>query len=242
VQVTGDGHTVFEPLRREPRLADRVADTLRDTIVSGELRPGDALPSERDLSQQFGVSRTVIREAVRSLSGKGLLEAVGGSGVRVLAVNADTVGESMRHLVLGAELDYPKVDEVRRVIEVAAAGFAAERATPQDAAVIESALGAMSDRLDDLETCVQADLAFHRGLAVATHNELFLLLHDSLGQSLLEVRRRNMGSGGMARRRRTVAAHRRILAAVKRRDPERARAMMREHLGQVKDAWAKTVV
>jgi GntR family transcriptional repressor for pyruvate dehydrogenase complex len=242
--MTGDAEdgrrAEFAPVRREVRLADQVADTIRDTILSRRLKPGDALPSERELSHQFGVSRTVIREAVRSLGGKGLVQSVGGSGVRVLAVDADTVSESMRNLVYSAEFDYGKVDEVRRVIEVAAAGFAAERATPDDIAVIARTLEAMNDQLDDLEACVQADLAFHRALALATHNELFLVLHDSLGASLVDVRRRNL-SRGVTRRKRIVAAHRRILGAVSGRDPERARAMMRDHLGEVRTAWSETV-
>jgi GntR family transcriptional regulator, transcriptional repressor for pyruvate dehydrogenase complex len=231
----------FEPLQRGQRLADRVTDAIQETLLSGELKPGDALPSERELCKQFGVSRTVIREAVRSLSGKGLVQAVGGSGVRVLAVDADTVGESMRNLVNGGALDYGKVDEIRQVIEVAAAGFAAERASAEDVAVIERSLQAMSDQLEDLEACVQADLAFHRALAVATHNELFLMLHDSMGAPLVDVRRQNLERGGITRRKRIVAAHRRILNQVKRGDPERARAMMRDHLGQVRDAWSTTV-
>jgi GntR family transcriptional repressor for pyruvate dehydrogenase complex len=227
----------FTPLRREPRLADRVTEAILETILSGELAPGDALPSERELSQQFGVSRTVVREAVSSLSGKGLVEAVGGSGVRVLAVDPGTVGESMRNLVRQAEFDYGKVDEIRGVIEVAAAGFAAQRATPSDIEAIEQALTTMSEHLDDLDACVEADLAFHRALAVATHNELFLVLHDSLGDALVEVRRSNLGRGGVARRRQVVSAHRGILDELSRHDAERASELMREHLGEVREAW-----
>jgi GntR family transcriptional repressor for pyruvate dehydrogenase complex len=238
-EATGGGQAAFAPVRREPRLADKVADAILETILSRRLKPGDALPPERELSQQFGVSRTVIREAVRSLAGKGLVQAVAGSGVRVLAVDTDTVSESMRNLIRGAEFEYGKVHEMRRVIEVAAAGFAAERATSADIVVIERALLAMRQQLDDLEACVQADLAFHRALAIATHNELFLVLHDSLGDALLEVRRRNLGRGA-ARRRRVVAAHDEILEAVRRHDSEAAQAMMRNHLGDVRAAWSES--
>lgn len=226
----------FAPLAREPPLADRVADAIMETILSREVKPGDALPPERELCRQFGVSRTVIREAVRSLSGKGLVRAVGGSGVRVLAVDAGSVGASMRTLVRSADFDYSKVDEVRRVIEVAAAGFAADRATPDDVAVIAQALRQMRDRIDDVEACAQADLAFHRAIVLATHNELFLVLHDSLGAPLIEVRRRNLARG-VTRRRQVVAAHRRILDGIRRGDGAHAAAMMRDHLGEVARAW-----
>src|SRR5437867_12969358 len=101
-------------------------------IASSRLKPGDTLPPERELGKQFGVSRTVIREAVRALKGKGMLEVRSGSGVRIVAVDESTVRESMRHFVHGSMVDYSKVDEVRRVLEVAAAGLAAERATAED--------------------------------------------------------------------------------------------------------------
>jgi GntR family transcriptional regulator, transcriptional repressor for pyruvate dehydrogenase complex len=235
-----DGPALFEPVVRERRLADQVADRLRQTILSGQLKPGDALAPERDLSQQFGVSRTVVREAVRSLSGQGLVQAIGGSGVRVLAVDAGTVGESMRALMQSADVDYGKVDEIRRVIEVAAVGFAAERATPEDLAVMEQTLTQMREHIDDLEVCAQADLAFHRALALATHNELFLMLHDSMYAPLIEVRRHNLARG-VTRRRKTVTAHRKILSAVRHGDAGQAAAMMREHLGEVRRGWSETV-
>ncbi|MGI8712948.1 MAG: FadR/GntR family transcriptional regulator [Solirubrobacteraceae bacterium] len=229
----------YAPVVREPRLADQVADRIMQTILSGQLTPGDTLAPERELSEQFGVSRTVIREAVRSLSGKGLLQAVGGSGVRVLAVDADTVGESIRTLVLSADFDYAKVDEIRGVIEVAAVGFAAERATPQDIALIEDALKQMRQQIDDAEACARADLAFHRALTLAAHNELFLMLHDSLYAPLIAIRRHNLARG-VTRRRRIVTAHRRILDAVRGGDPEQAAERMREHLGEVRRAWSET--
>ena len=235
----GNGPTVFQPVVRERRLADQVADRLKETILSGQLKPGDALAPERDLSQQFGVSRTVVREAVRSLSGQGLVRAIGGSGVRVLAVDADTVGESMRALMQSAAFDYAKVDEVRRVIEVAAVGVRRRAGDARGPGADRADADQMRDHIDDLEVCAQADLAFHRALALATHNELFLMLHDSLYAPLIEVRRHNLARG-VTRRRKTVTAHRKILSAVRRGDAEQAAAMMREHLGEVRRGWSET--
>jgi DNA-binding FadR family transcriptional regulator len=185
------------------------------------------------------VSRTVIREAIRSLAGKGMVESIGGSGVRVLALDAGTVGESLRNLLRTADVDYAKVDEVRRTIEVAAAGAAAARGTPDDVARADAELRRMRERIDDLEECVQADLAFHRVIADATGNELYSMLLDSLGAPLVEVRRTNLGRGGTARRRRIIAAHRRILDAVADGDAERARAAMEAHLDEVRRAAAQ---
>lgn len=206
-------------------------------IASNRLKPGDALPPERELGKQFGVSRTVIREAVRGLSAKGLLEVKSGSGVRIIAVDEKTVRESMRHFVKGSMLEYGKVDEVRRVLEVAAAGLAAERATPEDIERIDESLVRMENESDDLEATVQLDLEFHRLVAAATHNELFLVLHDSIGEMLVEVRRRNL-SRGAKERRLVVEMHRRIRDGVAARDPEAAQEAMRAHLGHVQATWS----
>ena len=206
-------------------------------IASNKLKPGDALPPERELGVQFDVSRTVIREAVRTLRAKGLLEVKSGSGVRIVAVDGATVRESMRHFVHGSSLDYTKVDEVRRVLEVAAAGLAAERVTEDDIARIDETIVLLENECHDLEKSVQHDLAFHRSLATATHNELFLVLHDSMGEMLLEVRRRNL-SRGPTERRLVVGMHRRIRDAVAAHDPEAAKQAMREHLEHVQATWS----
>jgi GntR family transcriptional repressor for pyruvate dehydrogenase complex len=240
MKADGTGTTgtpaVFNAIGREARLSDKVTDAILETIASNTLKPGDLLPTERELGEQFGVSRTVIREAIRALRAKGMLEVKGGSGVRIVAVNEGTVRESMRHFVQGSELDYTKVDEVRRVLEVAAAGLAAERATPDDIARINETIEQMDNSCEDIESTVQFDIAFHRALASSTHNELFLVLHDSMGEMLLEVRRRNLARGA-DRRRLVVEMHRRIRDAVANHDPEAARVAMIDHLGAVQKGW-----
>jgi GntR family transcriptional repressor for pyruvate dehydrogenase complex len=213
-----------------------VTDAILEMIASGQLKPGDALPPERELGNQFGVSRTVIREAVRALSAKGLLEVRSGSGVRIVAVDAETVSESMRHFVQGSMMDYSRVDEVRRVLEVAAAGIAAERATEDDIARMDDTIVRFENECSDLEKSVLIDLEFHRVVASATHNELFLVLHDSIGQMLVEVRRRNL-SRGRPERRLVVEMHRRIRDAIAAHDPPGARQAMRDHLGHVQATW-----
>ncbi len=205
-------------------------------IAANQLKPGDALPPERELGNQFGVSRTVIREAVRGLQARGLLEVKSGSGVRIVAVDAETVGESMRHFVKGSMMDYTKVDEVRRVLEVAAAGLAAQRATAEDIAIMDDTIQRFENECSDLEASVQIDIEFHRAIGAATHNELFLMLHDSIGQMLVEVRRRNL-SRGRAERRLVVKMHQRIRDGIAAHDPEAAQQAMRDHLGHVQATW-----
>jgi GntR family transcriptional repressor for pyruvate dehydrogenase complex len=126
--IVGDTHG-FEPVVRPIRLADRVAAAVTDSIVSGRLEPGDKLPPERELCEQFGVSRPVVREAVRSLIAKGLLEDSPRRGHVVSALGRGTVTESLTLYLRGQRLDYGKLREVRAVIEVENAGLAAERAS-----------------------------------------------------------------------------------------------------------------
>jgi GntR family transcriptional regulator, transcriptional repressor for pyruvate dehydrogenase complex len=94
----------------------------------------------------------------------------------------------------------------------------------------------MDNSCEDVESTVQFDIAFHRALAASTHNELFLVLHDSMGEMLLEVRRRNLARGA-ERRRLVVEMHRRIRDAVSAHDPEAARLAMIDHLGAVQESW-----
>jgi GntR family transcriptional repressor for pyruvate dehydrogenase complex len=205
-------------------------------IASNDLKPGDALPAERELGKQFGVSRTVIREAVRALAARGLLEVKSGSGVRIVAADAKTVRDSMHHFVRGSMMDYAKVDEVRGVLEVAAAGLAAQRASAEDIAKIDDTIVRFENECSNLEASVQIDLEFHRAVATATHNDLFLVLHDAIGEMLVEVRRRNL-SRGREERRLVVKMHRRIHDAIVAHDPAAAQQAMRAHLGQVKATW-----
>ena len=104
----------------------------------------------------------------------------------------------------------------------------------------DATLAEMSKSVDDLKTSIEVDLAFHRAIAAATHNELFGVLHDSIGEMLVEVRRRNL-SRGREERRLVVKMHRRIHDAIAAHDAAAAQQAMRDHLGQVKATWGDAV-
>jgi GntR family transcriptional regulator, transcriptional repressor for pyruvate dehydrogenase complex len=228
--------TTFPRVTREPRLSDKVASLLLETIVARRLAPGERLPSERELGEQFGVSRTVIREAVRALAAKGVIDVRTGSGLRVAAVDSSTVSESMSLFLHGSStVDYPRVHEVREMLEVEVAGLAAERATEEDIAAMTTICGEMEAE-SDVDAAALQDVEFHRAIARATHNELHLLLLDSLGNALLEIRRENL-AGGSGRD--TLASHREILERIAARDPEGARSAMRAHLANVEEHWRR---
>jgi GntR family transcriptional regulator, transcriptional repressor for pyruvate dehydrogenase complex len=218
------------------RLSDKVAGELLASITERGMRPGDKLPSERELGEQFGVSRTVVREAVRALAAKGVIDARTGSGLRVAEVPATAVSESMSLYLRGrASLDYAQIHEVRSMVEVEVAARAAERATAADIERLREVCERMAESLDDLEWVSQADVDFHRTLAELTHNELYVIMLDSIGDVLLEIRRATLGVTG--RPLKGLRAHRKILRAVERHDPAAAREAMRVHLADSATVW-----
>ena len=218
-----DSTGVFEAIGREPRLSDKVAATIRDTILSGRLRSGDLLPSERELGEQFGVSRTVIREAIRALEANGLLEVRPGSGMRVAAVDSSAVRESIRRVVHASERSHASVAEVRAVLEIVAARLAAERATAEDITRLELAVDQLARSLDDAEKAALADLEFRRAVAAATHNELLVDLLDCLREAP-GLDHSEMGDVDGSERAGVLEAHRRVFAALARGDAEAAQA------------------
>jgi GntR family transcriptional repressor for pyruvate dehydrogenase complex len=234
---TGDP-TLFALVAREPRLSDKVAERMLETILSNRLNVGDRLPSERELGEQFGVSRTVVREAVRALVAKGVIEVRSGSGLRVAAVDAESVRESMSLFLRGGDIDFEKVHEVRSLLEVHLAGIAAERATPEDLARLADAHARMVGEAADVESAARDDLEFHRTIALATHNELFLVLMDSIGSALIDIRRLNLGSGSTPM---TLSQHQAILDAVAAGDPASARVAMAAHLEGVAAWWRENL-
>ena len=238
---------LFPQVAREPRLSDKVAEMMLETILSGRLQVGDRLPSERELGEQFGVSRTVVREAVRALVAKGVIEVRSGSGLRVVAVNAAQVSESMSLYVRGGRLDFEQVHEVRALLEVQIAGLAAERCTDEEVARLARGPRAHEDAADDVEAAAAnrsrvppADSSRDAQRAVSAA--------DGLDRgSLIDIRRANLGSGSTPE---TLAQHQAILdeiAAHRSQSAARARWRItsrawhewwREHVAR---AWAPPI-
>lgn len=197
---------------------------------------GERLPSERELSEQFNVSRTVVREAIRSLAAKGVISVQAGRGHSVSRVEAFAVRESMSLYLRGIEeLDYEMVHEVRSTIELEIAGLAASRATPAEVRLLTEVCERMSEHADDIEFSSKADVDFHRTLAAATHNPLFMILLDAIGDVLLEIRIETMSIPGRVNK--GIEAHRQILAQVASGNPDKARDAMRDHLFESEALW-----
>jgi len=222
---------------KRDRLFEQVAEQLQELIISDEaLQPGDRLPSERQLAEQLGVSRTVIREAVKVLEQTGLVRVATGSGTYVSQLRPKTVSELISLLVRQRSCSFGHVFEVRRMLEVGIAGLAAERAKPEDIEVLketleemEATVADMRDHPDRLEVLVEADLVFHSILAQATQNPLLPELLEAISAPLLELRR----VATMATPDALEAGpyyHRLILERVAAGDAPGSREAMRQHL------------
>jgi len=232
---------LFKTIQRSATLVHRVTGQIEQLIIKGELHPGDRLPPERELAHQFGVSRTVVREAVRSLVAKGLLEVRPGSGTLVRSPSADAVAQSLMMFLRAGrpEFDCEKVMEIRRVLEVANAGFAAQRRTSEDLAEMEHILRDASTLSYDRYRFAELDVAFHAAVARATHNELLSLLLDSVADILLTWRQFSFDVPGTPER--AVMYHRSIYEQIKRGDIESARHAMGEHLVEAEDTMRKAI-
>jgi GntR family transcriptional repressor for pyruvate dehydrogenase complex len=208
-------------VQRQPRLSDRVAEAIVQAIVAQRLLPGDALPPERELGEQFGVSRTVIREAVRALDARGLLDVRVGSRIKVAAVDPKTVRDAISHFSRSSAMDGRTISEVSDALDIAAVGLAAEHATEEDLDRIDSALALLEDDPGDGATTAEAELAFRHAVLRATHNELLLVLADAVEMlSSATPQARHPDSG--AERNRALAT------AIRRRDTDGARTAIRE--------------
>lgn len=225
---------VLDSIERADNLSERAAGRIRDHILSHGLKPGDRLPTERSLAEQLGVSRTVVREAVKSLQAKGLVSVQTGSGTYVAEVTPGSVSD-LWELALYTQSDEErerKLQEMRRVVEVEIAVLAAARATAESIAELAILLVRQKASLGDKAAYVQADLDFHQALARATQNECFGLVVAPLTDLLLEAHSRSYDTPGLAER--GLGEHERILRAVAAHDVEGARRAMGEHLNRDK--------
>ena len=222
----------YSQVKRHDKLPIQVANQIQDSILSRRLKVGDRLPSERELCEEFGVSRTVIREAIRALDAKGLLASQSGSGTYVERLRTkDVAGVIGMYITTRDEIiSHAKLMEVRRVLEVEIAALAAERATEESFEQFDEVMANMENARDDPSAFAKYDLEFHVALARATGNELFVILLDPFMAALYEGRRLASMAPGVPDE--AIQLHRKILEKVRACDAEGAAQAMRQHLDQ----------
>ncbi|MFF3492254.1 FadR/GntR family transcriptional regulator [Streptomyces sp. NPDC002795] len=218
-------------------VTQRAIEQLKVMIGSGELQPGQRLPTERDLAVQLGISRSSMREAIRALTVLGALEARHGSGIYVTQLEAGDLLETfgvVADLSRGPQL--VELLEVRRILESTATALAAARITRTQLAEVEDHLAAM-EATDDPDEILSHDLAFHRTIAAAAGNDTMAAILEGLSSRTFRARvwRGYEQEGAFERTRRE---HARILRALTAHDPEAARAAAAAHVGEVEE-WLR---
>ena len=233
---TGFGHTP------RPKLSVRVVAELRGELLAGRFPPGQKLPTENQLTESYGVSRTVIREALAALAADGLVEARQGAGVFVVNHPASTFGALASEM--GSRVSTAlNVLEVRLAIEVESAALAAVRRNPSQEASIQEAFFEFERLLQADEPTGAADFAFHRAIAAATGNPFYVEMLEALGKRAIpcdvtspwstELVQSHAYQAGLQRE------HLAILDAISAGDAEAARAAMRQHLGSSQERYSQ---
>jgi GntR family transcriptional repressor for pyruvate dehydrogenase complex len=195
-------------------------------IVKGDLRPGEMLPSQAKLADQFSASVTIIREATQILKAQGLVNVVHGKGAIVLSPDVGYAISMLRLLTERRMTTLMEVWELRHFLEEGNVALAAERATAEDLDDLEELLTQARQILDDPEEVYRAELKFHKGLAKAAHNTVLELMMEIISVLLEET----LKSTDFAALSHGVDSHAVILQAVRARDGDAAREAMYRHL------------
>ncbi len=226
----------FRPLNRRT-LGQQVFDELLELLQSGQLKPGDALPSQHELARSLSVSRPVLREAMQRLAAAGLVEIRHGSGCYVAQPSHNgSLDVLLASFTREAALE---VIETRMIIETEMAALAATRASDRDLRRMEKALASIHRLREQGGLTVPGDVEFHQALAAASHNRVLGALWKQLHQpTYVESVRVQLAMPDVLED--SYDNHRILYDAVRSRDPERARATAREHLERA-HGWAQQI-
>ncbi len=214
------------------RLAIEIADQIERLVLQKELEIGDALPAERELAEQFQVSRNILREAISTLVQKGLVEVRPGLGTFIARPSSELLSDTLTSFIHFNSSGLLDLVEARRILEVEIAACAAKRATADDRVIVETYLKAMDDAMDDFDAYIDADVLFHQALGLAAGNEILRVLLDSMREAMRENIRTLVTLHPESVREATTH-HRAIAEALRQQDPEAARDAMRGHLAGV---------
>lgn len=224
--------------RRAGAAGKSTADLLLEMIEQLGLQPGDRLPVERDLAVQLNVSRSTIREAIRTLSSMGVLTARQGSGTYVTELSAERLATPLLFAVERNATSASALMDVRGMLEVGAAERAAERATPKDIKRLRRLAAAITEDQDGA-TNLAADRKFHGAIHELSGNELLVELINSVWHLGAGLRVRIMGGQDIIDA--TQKAHEAIIVGIAAGDPEQAGAAMRAHIEDIR-TWLQQAI
>ena len=225
----------FETVRRD-KVYEGVAKQIERLILK-KLQPGDKLPSERELAESLGVSRSSIRDAIRSLELMGMVEPRQGAGTIVCETSPDSLVNPLANALKRKEDLIGELFDFRKMLEPQLAARAATRASPDAISEMEVILERQEEKLHRGESGVVEDSEFHYAIALAAGNSVVLKVLDTLMDLLRDSRERSLQVQG--RPQKSLAGHQRILRAIKRRDARAAKVAMRRHIENVEQILHK---
>lgn len=225
---------MFQRIGRSETLRNQVADYIRKLIRTGRLKPGDRLPTEREMAERFGVSRTVIRDAVKTLSGVGVLEVKHGIGIFVATVDSTVIASQLSSLLINENDTIKSLFKVRMVLETAAAGWAAESCTNEDRLrlkdfIAESRL--LLDKKSESPAYHSNNRDFHLLVAEISANPVVVRLMRNMLDLFEETRHHTSNIPGRVDR--SVEEHIEVLEAIYHGRAEEASRLMHSHLDSV---------
>lgn len=230
--------TSKDPIQKRKLSAD-VRQRLLDMIERGEVRPGDSLPSERELMESLGVGRPAIREAMQALERTGLIEIRHGERARVAEPSigrmVDQLSETMKHLLVHSSASLENLKDARITFEREMARIAARRHSTQDIERLEETVAAQAAALQNNALFRSLDGRFHRELAAISGNPIWMALSDGLFRWLNDFHVDLVSVPGLEEV--TLNEHRGIIAAVKSRNPDTAAQAMADHLTRASDLY-----
>ncbi len=216
-----------EPIK-STRIYQEIVRQVKQLIAEGKLKSGDRLPPERDLAEKFMVSRTSVREALRSLQSRGLIDIRAGEGAFIRDISVDTLIEPLALVILPHREAVGELFEARRLLEPAIAALAARRATREELGEMERILEEQAKEVAQGRTGMAQDTALHSAIANSAHNRAITRIVSALMDLLTQSREESLHTPG--RPTRSHEDHRRILEAIQRRDEMAAHRAMLDHL------------
>lgn len=217
------------------RITEEIVSQIREQIAKGQLKPGDRLPSERDMAQQLGVSRPTVREALQVLEHTGFVEILQGSGTYINDISKQALTDPLQILIQSSDERYKEVYEFRNIIEVWAVGLAAQRIEDNELEKLETIIAQMKDLCAKKQPVDELDAQFHLCIAQASHNGIYYHIAKTiffLYSQVAHISHQELFLSDHDQAE-LLADHEAIFKAIKAKDANQARMLMQHHLNRV---------
>ncbi len=218
---------MFKPIKKA-KVYEEIVAKIKEMVEKGRFKSGDQLPVERELAEVFRVSRSSVREALRSLESQGFIESRQGDGTYIASQPVESLVRPLASVIFTEKDDQMELFEMRRMIEPDLAYLAAERATKEEIQMMKEVLDLQEEKIARGESGTDVDKSFHYIMARAAKNKVLLRITDNIIDLLAESREQYLQVEG--RPQKSILRHREVLEAIRAREPERAEYCMLEHL------------